>query len=67
MRRRVREMEEENQKLSELQSQVEKDMNAAGGPPSTANKEDVDNRSVYVGNVLRIVIDRDISYNLPLG
>jgi polyadenylate-binding protein 2 len=51
MKRRVREMEEESQRLSELQSQVEKDMNAAG-PASTANKEEVDNRSVYVGNVI---------------
>lgn len=51
MRKRVREMEEENQKLSELQNQVEKDMMAAGGPASSANKEEVDGRSVYVGNV----------------
>lgn len=50
MRKRVKEMEEESQKLIELQSQVEKDLGASGGI-SAVNKEETDARSVYVGNV----------------
>eukprot|EP01111_Echinosteliopsis_oligospora_P003512 TRINITY_DN1552_c0_g1_i1.p1 TRINITY_DN1552_c0_g1~~TRINITY_DN1552_c0_g1_i1.p1 ORF type:complete len:236 (-),score=69.49 TRINITY_DN1552_c0_g1_i1:55-663(-) len=47
MRRRVREMEEEAKKLTELQNEVEKDSPAT----SAANREEIDGRSVYVGNV----------------
>jgi len=48
MKRRVQEMEDEAKKLSDLQSQVEKDM---GGALSAVNKEELDARSVFVGNV----------------
>jgi len=58
---RVREMEEEAQKLKEMQSEVERQMNISGGSNisagsesgllSTEDKVDADNRSVYVGNV----------------
>ncbi|XP_056637346.1 polyadenylate-binding protein 2 isoform X2 [Diorhabda sublineata] len=55
---RVREMEEEAEKLKQLQSEVDKQMNM-GSPPgltsplnmSLEEKMDVDNRSIYVGNV----------------
>ncbi|XP_038070081.1 polyadenylate-binding protein 2-B-like [Patiria miniata] len=55
---RVREMEEEAEKLKEMQSEVEKQMNMSSPPPagpaaplSLEDKQEVDNRSVYVGNV----------------
>ncbi|XP_044738421.1 polyadenylate-binding protein 2 [Chrysoperla carnea] len=55
---RVREMEEEAEKLKQLQSEVDKQMNL-GDPPgltsplnmSLEEKMEVDNRSIYVGNV----------------
>ncbi|KAL1513558.1 hypothetical protein ABEB36_002956 [Hypothenemus hampei] len=55
---RVREMEEEAEKLKELQNQVDKQMNM-GSPPgltsplnmSLEEKMEADNRSIYVGNV----------------
>ncbi|XP_015121746.1 polyadenylate-binding protein 2-B isoform X1 [Diachasma alloeum] len=55
---RVREMEEEAEKLKQLQSEVDKQMNM-GSPPgitsplnmSIEDKMEVDNRSIYVGNV----------------
>ncbi|ERL92299.1 hypothetical protein D910_09616 [Dendroctonus ponderosae] len=55
---RVREMEEEAEKLKQLQSEVDKQMNL-GSPPgitsplnmSIEEKMEVDNRSIYVGNV----------------
>ncbi|XP_054277555.1 polyadenylate-binding protein 2-B isoform X2 [Macrosteles quadrilineatus] len=55
---RVREMKEEAEKLKQLQSEVDKQMNL-GSPPSITSpmnlsieeKIEVDNRSIYVGNV----------------
>lgn len=55
---RVKEMEEEAEKLKQLQSEVDKQMNM-GSPPGIASplnmsledKIEVDNRSIYVGNV----------------
>ncbi|KAL7288754.1 polyadenylate-binding protein 2 [Trichogramma pretiosum] len=54
---RVKEMEEEAAKLKELQCEVDKQM-SLGSPPGTSplnlsaeDKMEVDNRSVYVGNV----------------
>ncbi|GAB5587047.1 hypothetical protein Unana1_01947 [Umbelopsis nana] len=47
MKARVREMEEEASKLREMTAEVEKTMNG----PEEADKEAVDSRSVYVGNV----------------
>ncbi|KAJ1524145.1 hypothetical protein ONE63_010674 [Megalurothrips usitatus] len=55
---RIREMEEEAEKLNQLQSEVDKQMNM-GSPPGIASplnmsledKIEVDNRSIYVGNV----------------
>jgi len=48
MKRRVREMEEEASRLREMQAQVEKEMNTAD---PFRDREAVDSRSVYVGNV----------------
>jgi polyadenylate-binding protein 2 len=48
MKQRVKEMEQEAAKLREMQAQVEKEMNLAHDGES---KEDIDSRSVYVGNV----------------
>ncbi len=56
-------MEEEAEKLKEMQNEVEKQMNltsptATGGPPAHVSMEDkveTDTRSVYVGNVSVIV------------
>jgi len=55
---RVKEMEEEAEKLKQLQTEVDKQMNM-GSPPglnsslnmSFEEKMEVDNRSIYVGNV----------------
>ena len=61
MKQRVREMEFEAEKLREMQAQVEKDMGESGqvGHPAPVgtmeeNKEVVDSRSVYVGNVCSV-------------
>ena len=55
---RVREMEEEAEKLKEMQNEVDKQMNLSSPPPAQAaahlsleEKGEVDARSVYVGNV----------------
>ena len=75
MRRQVQEMEEEARKLKEMQDQVES-MSSAVSPE---NKEDIDSRSVYIGNVRykhplrggseqlsnRITIHRSIILPLP--
>lgn len=59
IKQRVKEMEEEAEKLKQLQSEVDKQMNM-GSPPgltspplnmSVEEKMEVDNRSIYVGNV----------------
>jgi polyadenylate-binding protein 2 len=47
MRKQVQEMEEEARKLKEMQDQVESMSSAV----SNENKEDIDARSVYIGNV----------------
>lgn len=52
MRQRVREMEEEARKLHEMQSELQKSTEQAGlASSSGASKEDMDQRSVFVGNV----------------
>jgi len=48
MKRKVKEMEEEAEKLRAMQSQVDKEMNAGA---AAVNKEEADSRSIYVGNV----------------
>uniref|UniRef100_A0A0K8TMS5 Putative splicing factor rnps1 n=1 Tax=Tabanus bromius TaxID=304241 RepID=A0A0K8TMS5_TABBR len=54
---RVKEMEEEAEKIKQMQSEVDKQMTLgttagiAPIPMSLEEKEEVDNRSVYVGNV----------------
>eukprot|EP00732_Lithocolla_globosa_P007278 Lithocolla_globosa_v1_NODE_9093_length_745_cov_8.718841.p1 type:complete len:213 gc:universal NODE_9093_length_745_cov_8.718841:47-685(+) len=50
MRRRVREMEAEAATLREIQQHVDQEMNYPAGATAD-NKEDVDSRSIYVGNV----------------
>lgn len=54
MKKRLKEMEEEAAALREMQAKVEKEMGAVQDPASAANqasKEEVDSRSVFVGNV----------------
>merc|ERR1712107_573684 len=53
---RVREMEEEAEKLNQMQTEVTKEMTSPGGSAASLNmsfeeKVEVDARSVYVGNV----------------
>eukprot|EP00124_Ichthyophonus_hoferi_P000479 Ihof_evm9s18 gene=Ihof_evmTU9s18 len=48
MKQRVKEMEEEARKLQAMQTQVEKQMAAV---IASESKEDIDARSIYVGNV----------------
>ncbi|KAH9515542.1 Polyadenylate-binding protein 2-B [Bulinus truncatus] len=56
---RVREMEEEAEKLKEMQTEVDKQMNmssptatpAAASFPTPEEKQEADNKSIYVGNV----------------
>ena len=54
---RVKAMEEESEKLRELQSEVDKQLNSSSMSPSSnmamsmEDKMDVDSRSVYIGNV----------------
>ncbi|XP_050886432.1 polyadenylate-binding protein 1 isoform X1 [Lathyrus oleraceus] len=55
MKKRLKEIEEEASALREMQAKVEKEMGAvqdpAGSSASQAEKEEVDARSIYVGNV----------------
>ncbi|PON71072.1 Splicing factor-like protein [Parasponia andersonii] len=55
MKKRLKEMEEEAGALREMQAKVEKEMGAVQDSSSTsatqAEKEEVDSRSIYVGNV----------------
>ncbi|KAA8536440.1 hypothetical protein F0562_028918 [Nyssa sinensis] len=55
MKKRLKDMEDEAAALREMQAKVEKEMGAAQDPAtataSQANKEEVDSRSVFVGNV----------------
>nr|XP_027079309.1 polyadenylate-binding protein 2-like [Coffea arabica] len=54
MKKRLKEMEEEAAALREMQAKVEKEMGAVQDPASAAasqaNKEEVDSRSIFVGN-----------------
>ncbi|XP_073306106.1 polyadenylate-binding protein 1-like isoform X2 [Primulina huaijiensis] len=55
MKKRLQEIEEEAGALREMQAKVEKDMGAAQEDPAgvsaiQAEKEEVDSRSIYVGN-----------------
>ncbi|XP_061337495.1 polyadenylate-binding protein 1 isoform X2 [Gastrolobium bilobum] len=55
MKKRLKEIEEEASALREMQAKVEKEMGAvqdsSGSSASQAEKEEVDARSIYVGNV----------------
>ncbi|XP_057736257.1 polyadenylate-binding protein 1-like isoform X1 [Arachis stenosperma] len=55
MKKRLKEIEEEASALREMQAKVEKEMGAVqdstGSSASQAEKEEVDSRSIYVGNV----------------
>ncbi|KAF2320384.1 hypothetical protein GH714_027355 [Hevea brasiliensis] len=54
MKKRLKEMEDEAAALREMQAKVEKEMNSAQDPAATtsqASREEVDSRSVFVGNV----------------
>ena len=54
MKARLQEMEDEANKLKEMQAQAEEEMNGGGGGGSaeaTANREEADARSVHVGGV----------------
>ncbi|KAG5104499.1 hypothetical protein JHK82_041469 [Glycine max] len=56
MKKRLKEMEDEAAALREMQAKVEKEMGSAQDPAnasaSQANKEEIDSRSVFVGNKL---------------
>ncbi|KAK2632065.1 hypothetical protein EUGRSUZ_L02054 [Eucalyptus grandis] len=56
MKKRLKEMEEEAAALREMQAKVEKEMDPASAAASQASKEEVDTRSVFVGNVSLTVI-----------
>ncbi|KAJ3411391.1 hypothetical protein HDV05_002316 [Chytridiales sp. JEL 0842] len=49
MKARMKQMAEEAAKLTEMQEQLEKDMNST--PADADAKEEIDKRSIYVGNV----------------
>lgn len=55
MKKRLKEIEDEAGALREMQAKVEKEMGAvqdsSGASASQAEKEEVDSRSIYVGNV----------------
>ena len=53
MKARLQEMEDEANKLKEMQAQAEEEMNGGGGgsAEATANREEADARSVHVGGV----------------
>ncbi|XP_021753223.1 polyadenylate-binding protein 2-like [Chenopodium quinoa] len=55
MKKRLKEMEDEAAALREMQAKVEKEMGAVQDPAAAAadqaNREEVDSRSVFVGNV----------------
>ncbi|GAB4853246.1 Polyadenylate-binding protein 3 [Ancistrocladus abbreviatus] len=55
MRKRLKEMEDEAAALREMQAKVEKEMGSVQDPAAAAvdqaNKEEIDSRSVFVGNV----------------
>ncbi|GAA0172772.1 translation initiation factor [Lithospermum erythrorhizon] len=54
MKKRLKEIEEEAAALREMQSKAEKDMGSVQDPnvaTSQASKEEVDSRSIFVGNV----------------
>eukprot|EP00262_Sarcandra_glabra_P011651 TRINITY_DN2840_c0_g1_i1.p1 TRINITY_DN2840_c0_g1~~TRINITY_DN2840_c0_g1_i1.p1 ORF type:complete len:220 (+),score=47.81 TRINITY_DN2840_c0_g1_i1:57-716(+) len=55
MKKRLKEIEEEAGALREMQAKVEKEMGAvqdpSGATATQAEKEEVDSRSIYVGNV----------------
>ncbi|KAJ7974861.1 Polyadenylate-binding 2 [Quillaja saponaria] len=55
MKRRLKEIEEEAGALREMQAKVEKEMgsvqDSSGSSATQAEKEEVDSRSIYVGNV----------------
>ncbi|KAF9608355.1 hypothetical protein IFM89_009290 [Coptis chinensis] len=56
MKKRLKEMEDEAAALREMQAKVEKEMGAVQDPANAAanqaNKEEIDSRSVFVGNGL---------------
>uniref|UniRef100_A0A0V0IUY3 Putative ovule protein n=1 Tax=Solanum chacoense TaxID=4108 RepID=A0A0V0IUY3_SOLCH len=55
MKKRLKEMEDEAAALREMQAKVEKEMGSVQDPAnadaSQANREEVDSRSIFVGNV----------------
>ncbi|MBA0578293.1 hypothetical protein Gohar_014714, partial [Gossypium harknessii] len=55
MKKRLKEIEDEAGALREMQAKVEKEMGAvqdsSGASATQAEKEEVDSRSIYVGNV----------------
>ncbi|CAL5434352.1 unnamed protein product [Camellia sinensis] len=58
MKKRLKEMEDEAAALREMQAKVEKEMGAVQDPAaaaaSQANREEVDSRSVFVGNETKL-------------
>ncbi|KAI8032545.1 Polyadenylate-binding protein 1 [Camellia lanceoleosa] len=59
MKKRLKEIEEEAGALREMQFKVEKEMGAvqdSSSPATQAEKEEVDSRSIYVGNSSNAVV-----------
>ncbi|KAJ6734455.1 hypothetical protein OIU79_001674 [Salix purpurea] len=72
MKKRLKEMEDEAAALREMQAKVEKEMGSVQDPSasataSQANREEVDSRSVFVGNVDYSVTIRSDKYGQPKG
>ncbi|KAF6158879.1 hypothetical protein GIB67_012296 [Kingdonia uniflora] len=53
MKKRLKQVEEEADALRKMQAKVEKDMDPSGDTATPAEKEEVDSRSIYVGNIRR--------------
>ncbi|XP_021848651.1 polyadenylate-binding protein 1 isoform X4 [Spinacia oleracea] len=51
MKKRLEELEDEAGALREMQAKVEQEMESTSANPTQAEKEEVDSRSIYVGNV----------------
>jgi polyadenylate-binding protein 2 len=51
MKQRVKEMEQEAEKLRAMQAEVAKEMNLTPTTADGDSKEEIDSRSVYIGNV----------------
>ncbi|KAG9147176.1 hypothetical protein Leryth_005419 [Lithospermum erythrorhizon] len=66
MKKRLKEIEEEAAALREMQSKAEKDMGSVQDPnvaTSQASKEEVDSRSIFVGNMNLFLTAKNLQHN----